>query len=746
MKPFDPEKNTFVLTDASKKFGMGYLLLQYEKQDTSRSKPSLVQAGSFALTASQRNYAVIELEMLAVQRAIDKCRFYLFGLDSFTVLSDHKPLEGIMAKELPELHNSRLAALRHKLIPYTFSIEYVQGKKHLAADALSRAPVFEGYEEDDCLAAVRAVRQDPRLKLIAWAGSQDKDYKQTIKALKSGKEPNSSNIYTPELRKCWEELSVIQLQGEEDEVIMRGDRIFPPRQLRDEILAKAHESHQGTDKLAKAVKMSYFWPAVENEAKNMVEACPACQIHADSQPRENPCPIVPTIDRPMEHVNADIFAFGGRTYLCVVDAYSGVIWAPKLKGSTSSDIISALKEIFANVGFPEALRTDNAANFESREMKEFCSQYGIVLEHSSPYFPSSNGIAENGVKQAKKILKKCYEDKTDAEEALMKSRFQPRSDGQIPMDLLTRRKTRGPELRMFSDPNEVVTKKNDATSDDTSETRKYSALEIGEKVRVQHPLSKKWDEVGWVTQGYADGHSYGVQLESGAITRRNRKFLKIYKEPRDKDVKNQFKLTDICEIDSDSVPIPERKELRYGRHYIVGREGERIPGPLGGGSEQGDGGRLAALRYQQHLDRGIAAGHGYTDHHLFGVGGPVCMDGDVARFPLPNMPQDKPGDPRRALTGRDGAPGTRGETISPPQAPEGAAPHRRGGDGGLAAGGERQDSSSSGREEGPREAPSMGIFDLDDLAPVYFNPEDWPLLPLPQQNARIDRVKGCVKT
>ena len=277
------------------------------------------------------------------------------------MLSDHKPLEGIMAKELPELHNSRLAALRHKLIPYTFNIEYVPGKKHLAADALSRAPVFDGYEDEDCLAAVRAIRQDPRLQLIAWAAEEDKDYKQVIRALKSGKEPSGNNKYAPELVKFIDELSVTQLQEETGEVIMKGDKIFPPYALRNEILAKAHESHQGTDKLAKAVKSTYFWPAIENEAKNLVESCPACQIHAESQPKEKKNPIVPTIERPMEHVNADIFMFAGKPYLCVVDAYSGVIWAPKMKGTTSEDVIHELKNIFRNVGFPEVLRTDNAA-------------------------------------------------------------------------------------------------------------------------------------------------------------------------------------------------------------------------------------------------------------------------------------------------------------------------------------------------------------------------------------------------
>ena len=36
------------------------------------------------------------------------------------------------------------------------------------------------------MAAVKAIREDPRLKIIAWAGSEDKDYKALIKALKHG--------------------------------------------------------------------------------------------------------------------------------------------------------------------------------------------------------------------------------------------------------------------------------------------------------------------------------------------------------------------------------------------------------------------------------------------------------------------------------------------------------------------------------------------------------------------------------
>ena len=85
----------------------------------------LVTCGSKALTPTQRRYATIELECLAVQYAIDKCSFYL----KFTVATDHKPLEGIFKKDLFEIPNPRLQQLREKLVEFSFVVKWVPGKK-----------------------------------------------------------------------------------------------------------------------------------------------------------------------------------------------------------------------------------------------------------------------------------------------------------------------------------------------------------------------------------------------------------------------------------------------------------------------------------------------------------------------------------------------------------------------------------------------------------------------------------------
>ena len=72
------------MTDASRLYGLGYAMLQQR----------LIKCGCCSLTTTQNNYATIELECLAIVWAIRKCRYYLHGLQTFTVVTDHKPLIG----------------------------------------------------------------------------------------------------------------------------------------------------------------------------------------------------------------------------------------------------------------------------------------------------------------------------------------------------------------------------------------------------------------------------------------------------------------------------------------------------------------------------------------------------------------------------------------------------------------------------------------------------------------------------
>ena len=101
----------------------------------------IVRCGSKGLTPTQQHYSTIELECFAIIWAVQKCSFYLRGLPSFRILTDHHPLEGIFQKDLFDLTSPRLQRMREKIAIYNF-IQWTPGKTHLIADALSRAPLL----------------------------------------------------------------------------------------------------------------------------------------------------------------------------------------------------------------------------------------------------------------------------------------------------------------------------------------------------------------------------------------------------------------------------------------------------------------------------------------------------------------------------------------------------------------------------------------------------------------------------
>ena len=91
---------------------------------------------SKSLTDTEQRYANIEREMLADVYACEKFHTFVFGR-SFTILSDHKPLEMITLKNLGAAP-PRLQRLLLRLQGYDMTVKYKPGKEMLLSDAMSR--------------------------------------------------------------------------------------------------------------------------------------------------------------------------------------------------------------------------------------------------------------------------------------------------------------------------------------------------------------------------------------------------------------------------------------------------------------------------------------------------------------------------------------------------------------------------------------------------------------------------------
>ena len=67
--------------------------------------------------------------------------------------------------------------------------------------------------------------------------------------------------------------------------------------------------------------------------------------------------------------------------------------------------------ILSRFGCPRRIITDNVVAFKSNKLVEFCTNYGIMLNHSTSYCPQGNGLAESSNKSLMRIIKNLLQEK-----------------------------------------------------------------------------------------------------------------------------------------------------------------------------------------------------------------------------------------------------------------------------------------------------------------------------------------------
>ena len=536
LKIFDPNHDTELITDASRK-GLGFALMQV---DPSTGHRHLIQCGSRSLASPETRYAVCELEGLAILYAVNKCRHYLLGMQNFTIITDHKPLKGMWSKSLPDIANVRLQRYKEKLTGYNFKIEWREGKTNEIADALSRAPVFPPHEKDEsssmadiCYAIPELHNNpfDPLLTPMINAAKTDTDYQQIIKAISDVKNLKSLAPNHPgrQLSSVWHQKSFDEFLGL---IVINGQRIYVPKSQRQFILNKLHAAHCGTQKTTWRAKELYYWRGMSSDIKILVQNCDTCRPFLPSQSQE---PIIAgtSATGPMTDLGSDLFQIGHNHYLVMVDRYSGFPFVEKLKSLTTSNILNILKTWFNTFGWPERIRTDNGPQYRT-EFDEFCQKHHIIHENSSPYFAQSNGLSEAAVKQMKYLLEKVKENPEKFSSCLLEFRNTPNISGRSPAQMFFCRRLRSqlPHLPGSNDldiSNALIgakQRKHHMENPESKPAIPLPTLDIGQRVLIQTPPSKSWDQKGHITAIRPRDRSYHVEFDSGKTSVRNRKFLR----------------------------------------------------------------------------------------------------------------------------------------------------------------------------------------------------------------------------
>ena len=400
---------------------------------------------SRSLSIAEHNYSVIEQECLAIVESLKRFRHYLIGR-KFQILTDHKPLEWLASQK----SIGRLWRWAVIIQEYEFTIKHRRGQENSNADALSRLYNPTSIEEDidhtvdslqgesdrrvtNCAewdlehSAVTELTELPNLVEVNLEQRKDKIISKLMQEMRvfplnerfSGPEWNETNLRR--YKQLQHQLQII------NGVLVRNYKIEPfsetrtvliyPDTMKISVLSQVHDEagHQGIEKTLSRLKLVAFWVNMASDVVNYVTSCEVCQRGKLALPVKAPLQNTP-IGRTMQLFQVDILEIpmsdNGNKYLLVgEDAFSKWLECFPMKDQKAETITNLLVDLFARLGTPEFLHSDQGRNFESCLLKETCKSLGIKKTRTTAYHPQGNSLVERGNRTILQMLR-CYVEKS----------------------------------------------------------------------------------------------------------------------------------------------------------------------------------------------------------------------------------------------------------------------------------------------------------------------------------------------
>ena len=400
---YDPTKEVTLAVDASP-VGLGAVL----SQNTDKGEQPVAYA-SRSLSKSEKNYAQLEKEGLAIIFGIKRFHQYLYGR-KFILVTDNKPLSLILGekKGIPVLAAARIQRWAIELSAYDYELKHKPANRNCHADALSRLPLGNVEQPTGVInwtheATMINREQVSHLPITAKAISKEirrDPILSKVLFLTQNGWPERMDL-SKELQSYFNrrlELSV------EEGCLLLGTRTIIPQKWQHLILQELHSNHLGIVRMKALARMHVWWPTIDKDIEKVVRHCQICQELQPKAPQAEANPWKwPT--QPWHRIHIDFANYKNENFLIIVDAHSKWPEVHHMKSTTTEKTMEVLRRVFAQHGVPLELVSDNGPQFTSDDFEKFLKLNDIKHLKSPAFHPSTNGEAERFVQTFKKGMK-----------------------------------------------------------------------------------------------------------------------------------------------------------------------------------------------------------------------------------------------------------------------------------------------------------------------------------------------------
>ncbi|XP_055614287.1 uncharacterized protein K02A2.6-like [Uranotaenia lowii] len=295
---------------------------------------------------------------------------------------------------------------------------------------------------------------------------------------------------------------------------------------------------------------------MDAEVEKFVRNCRGCTLVAAPDPPEPMCRSqLPTT--PWQSLALDFLGPlpDGQHLLVVIDCFSRFMEICEMNTITSKDVIRELRIMFSRYGVPSVIKADNAPQLSAEcvDFNKFCSDHGIKIVNTIPYWPQANGEVERQNRSILKRLKISQELGKDWRAELRTYLLtyhatRHPTTGKSPGELMFARriKTKLPSLTDFREDEEVMdrdalVKAKGKEYSDSKRRAKESTIFVGDHVLIKRMKKNNKLETEYANEEYVVCEKKGTDttvksLHTGKEYRRSSAHLKkIFRDNQDSD-------------------------------------------------------------------------------------------------------------------------------------------------------------------------------------------------------------------